>query len=848
MKLARSYEPNNYEPDIYALWEASGAFKPKGEGEPYSIVMPPPNANGNLHLGHAYITFLQDILIRFYRMQGRDTMYIPGADHAGFETWVVFERELQKQGKSRFDYDREQLYDMVWDFVASKRGPMELQLRALGASADWSKLTFTLDPKVTKTVYDTFQKLWNDGLIYRGERIVNYCTTHQTSFSDIEVEYTNDPGHLWHITYQTEQGTPIIIATTRPETLLGDTAIAVHPDDARYQQLIGTRAILPIVGRTLPIVADDYVDTSFGTGALKVTPAHDPNDFEIAKRHDLPAVSIISADGHLINVPDEFMGLTLEEARTKVVAKLRETGALVKEEPIEHSVGHCYKCKTVIEPMLKEQWFINVQPLAKQAIAAIQRGEISFTPATRAKALVQYLENVHDWNISRQIPWGIPIPAFHKQGDDTDWMFDTRVDQKEIDVNGTTYIREEDTFDTWFSSGQWPFITTDFLDSGDLARFYPLSVMETGADILYQWVGRMIMLGLYRTGQVPFKHVYLNGLINDEHNQKMSKSKGNVINPMDVLTEYGSDALRFGIIVNRSAGQNQAFAKNKVVTGRNFCNKLWNIARFTESKLGNDYEVGPIQPKTPADHWIIRQLNTAAQEIEQHIAHYRFAEAMELVYHTIWDDLADWYIESSKAAPNLPVLSWALSTSLKLAHPFIPFVTETIWQSLDFTTDLLITETWPIANDYDAEQAAAFEQLQHFVREARFMLSELPTSRQYRIVYQDDPLLDANHETLRHLLQVQAVAQVDHPSGLRIASSGRSAWLDVDEDTLYEHKANLQQRLTAAESAIAKLEARLTNPNYVDKAPTHLVAETRQQLLDQEHLAERLKRELEAVS
>ena len=311
MKLARSYEPNNYEPDIYALWEASGAFKPKGEGEPYSIVMPPPNANGNLHLGHAYITFLQDILIRFYRMQGRDTVYIPGADHAGFETWVVFERELQKQGKSRFDYDREQLYDMVWDFVASKRGPMELQLRALGASADWSKLTFTLDPKVTKTVYDTFQKLWNDGLIYRGERIVNYCTTHQTSFSDIEVEYTNDPGHLWHITYQTEQGTPIIIATTRPETLLGDTAIAVHPDDARYQQLIGTRAILPIVGRTLPIVADDYVDTSFGTGALKVTPAHDPNDFEIAKRHDLPAVSIISADGHLINVPDEFMGLTL---------------------------------------------------------------------------------------------------------------------------------------------------------------------------------------------------------------------------------------------------------------------------------------------------------------------------------------------------------------------------------------------------------------------------------------------------------------------------------------------------------------------------------------------------------
>ncbi|MBM3210523.1 valine--tRNA ligase [Candidatus Saccharibacteria bacterium] len=849
MKLAKSYEPNNYEPDIYALWETSGAFKSRGTGEPYSVVMPPPNANGNLHLGHAFITGLQDILVRYHRMKGRDALYIPGADHAGFETWVVFEREMERQGKSRFDFTREQLYSQVWDFVASKRGIMELQLRALGASASWENLTFTLDEKVISTVYSTFQKMWNDGLIHRGERIVNFCTTHQTSFSDIEVEYSNEKGKLWKIAYPTlDKIGEIVIATTRPETLLGDTAIAVHPDDERYKHLIGTRVLLPILEREIPIIADEYVDAAYGTGALKVTPGHDPNDFEIGQRHNLEVLQVIGFDGRMVNVPSQFAGLTASEARVRILGALKAAELLRGESELEHSVGHCYKCKNVIEPLVKDQWFIRIKPLAKRAKQAIESGEVTFTPASRAKALAQYFDNVHDWNISRQIPWGIPIPAFQSIVNPDDWIYDERVEEKTIVVNGTTYKREEDTFDTWFSSGQWPFITTDYLNAGELKRFYPLSVMETGADILYQWVGRMLMLGLYATDQVPFKHVYLNGLVNDEHNQKMSKSKGNVINPMEVLSEYGSDALRIGVVSNRSAGQDQAFATSKVIAGRNFCNKLWNIARFIEDKIGDNHVIGELQPSSTADHWIIRQLNTAAQDIETHLQNYRFSEAIETMYHVIWDDVADWYVEASKINPNNEMLSWVLSTCLKLAHPFAPFVTETIWQSLNFTTGLLITESWPTANDYDDIAASAFERVQELVGEARYVIADLPSGRRYTLLYENDGLIDDNREVLRHLIKLEAVCYTDTPRGLRLANSNREAWIDIDADTLYEHQSNLEVRLAQTRTAAEKLKARLENKSYLEKAPTHLVKETQDELAATEATIERLVNELSVIS
>ena len=849
MQLAKQYIPNDYEPNIYALWETSGALEPTGVGKPYSIVMPPPNANGNLHIGHALDMNLKDILIRYHRMKGDDAVFIPGADHAGFETWVVYERELTKQGKSRFDFSRDQLYSQVWNFVQEKRGNMELQLRALGVSASWKHLTFTLDDKVINTVYDTFKKMWDDNLVYRGERIVNYCTEHQTSFADIEVEHKNEKGKLWKIAYPTlDKIGEIIVATTRPETMLGDVAVAVHPDDERYKKLVGTRILLPIVDKEIPIIADEYVDMSYGTGAVKITPAHDPNDFEIAKRHDLPIESIISPEGKMINVPAQFLGLTPVEARARVLEALEALELRRGETEIEHAVGHCYRCGSVIEPMIKEQWFIKTQSLAQPAIDALKKEEITFYPASKRKELIAYLEQLKDWNISRQIPWGIPIPAFVNENDPKDWIFDTRTNEQSIVVNGTTYIREEDTFDTWFSSGQWPYIVTDYLTGGDLANYFPTDMMETGMDIMRAWVSRMIMLSLYRTGKLPFKEVYLHGMVNDEHNQKMSKSKGNVINPMELVAEFGSDATRMGLISGRAPAQSQAFNRGSVIAARNFCNKLWNIARFVEAQIGDNHQIVDLEPQTPADHWIIRQLNDAANNIAVRLEQYRFSEASETVYHTIWDDVADWYIESSKTAINRPLLSWVLATSLRIAHPFAPFVTETIWQTLNYTDGILMREAWPTPEKFDPIAAEQFEQLKLLVAEGRWVIAELPGNKKYRLLYGNDSLIADNQDTIKHLMRLEAIEHTDQPRGLRLAAANREAWLDIDSETLYQHQENLEMRLAEARQKLAGLKKRLENPTYVEKAPAHLVEETREQLAEQEKIITRLVSELEVIS
>ncbi len=848
MKLAKTYNPNEYEPNIYAMWESAGVFRPKGEGTPYSIVMPPPNANGNLHVGHALGSALQDILVRYHRMKGDDAVFIPGADHAGFETWVVYERELEKQGKTRFDYSRDELYAQVWDFVDKKRGDMELQLRALGVGADWEDMVFTLDPKVVETVYSTFNKLWQDGLIYRGERIVNYCTKHQTSFADIEVVHKTEKSKLWRIAYPLlDHIGEIIVATARPETLLGDTAIAVNPADERYKKLIGTKALLPLVGREIPIIADEYVDASYGTGAVKITPAHDPNDFEMGQRHGLPVEQVIGFDGRMTNVPAPFDGLTTTEARQRVLEALEREEFRRGEEELEHSVGHCYKCDTVIEPMVKEQWFISMRPLADAAIAAIERGDVTFTPANKGEVVIKYLREIKDWNVSRQIPWGIPIPAFQSAADPSDWIFNTNVNEKEIVVNGTTYRREEDTLDTWFSSGQWPFITTDYLQDGPLAKFYPNAVMETAGDILFFWVARMMMLGLYCTGQVPFRHVYLHGLVLDEHGQKMSKSKGNVINPMEAISQYGSDALRMGIIASRSAAQPQAFNTGKVVAARNFCNKLWNIARFIEAQVRDTQPAHVPTPQSMADHWIIRQLSKAGETMEQQLAQYRFAEVAETLYHTVWDDVADWYIEAAKVEQHADMLVWVLDTCLRLAHPFAPFVTETIWQSLSWHTDLLAAARYPQAEKYNELQAAEFGRLKRLVTEARYVTSELPGNERYTLLYMDDALVADNAELVRRLAGLAAVEHTDVARGLRLAASGRDAWLDVSDETLYEHQTNLEKRLVAARNDAAKLETRLANERYTSQAPAHLVEESRQQLASKQALIERLVKELQVI-
>jgi valyl-tRNA synthetase len=849
MKLAKTYNPSEFEPTIYEMWEKSGAFKPSGQGEPYSIVMPPANANGNLHIGHALTIGLEDILTRYYRMKGRDVIYIPGEDHAGLETWVVYERDLEKSGHSRLEYTREENYDKVREFVEIHRANTEKQLRALGASASWDDLVYTLDDKVVERVYETFKRMFDEGLIYRGERIVNYSTKYQTGYADIEVNHKVEKGKLWHIAYpMLEHVAEIVVATTRPETMLGDTAIAVHPDDERYKAFIGSKAMIPLIDREIPIIADEHVDMTYGTGAVKVTPAHDPNDFEIGERHSLPRIQVIGFDGKMMNVPPLFEGLEVEEARKRVVEALEEAEYVRKVEEIEHSVGYDYKSGLPIQPLIKEQWFLSMKLLAERAIEVIKNGEIKFNPTSKKSALINYLGNIHDWNLSRQIPWGIPMPVFQNTKDPSDWIFDLRVNEATIDVNGTTYKREEDTFDTWFSSGQWPYITTDYPDGSDLAKFYPLNVMETGYDILFPWVSRMIMFGLYATDQVPFKEVYLHGLVLDEQGQKMSKSKGNVVNPMDMVTEYGSDALRLGLVASRSAGQNQAFGISRVVTGRNFANKLWNIARYTEGVLPDDFQLGTPSANSLADHWIVRELDKAATSVAKLLEEYRFAEASETVYHAIWDDVADWYIEASKKQSNPQLLGWVLDTCLRIAHPFAPFVTETIWQTLGWhDREMLIKSSWPKGLKYDQIAAGEFEQLQALVSEARYVTSELP-AKKYTLLYHTDTLIEENAELIAWLARLEEVVQKEQPSGLRLAAVNREAWLKIDEKTLYEHQTNLEKRLGEARQTLANLSGRLENPRYVEKAPEHLVEETREQVAEKQALIERLERELEVLN
>lgn len=847
MKLAKTYEPQQYEPNIYNLWEKANAFAPSPDTSKgtYSLVLPPINANGNLHIGHALTVAVEDVMARYNRMLGKSTLYLPGADHAGFETWVVFERNLEKEGKSRFDYSREELYKMVWEFVEAHRGNMEVQLRELGASLSWDHLTFTLDKKVIDVAYRTFKKMWDDGLIYRGERLVNYCTKHHTGFADIEVEYTDRKTPLYYLKYG-----PFTLATTRPETKFGDTGVAVHPEDKRYKQYVGKEIEVEGVNGKFKVrvVADEHVDPEFGTGAVKVTPAHDFNDWEIAERHNLPAIQVIDYDGKMTEKAGKFAGMTVLEARKAVVEALKEKGLLVKaDENYKNRVGVCYKCKTVIEPMLLDQWFINVKPLVAKVKDAIKNKEVNFTPSNKGEVIINYLNNLKDWNISRQPAWGIPIPAFQNVDDPKDWIFDTRVEQEIIVIDSKTYKRDPDTFDTWFSSGQWPYVTTDYLDEGELAKFYPLNVMETGQDIIFAWVARMLMFGLYMTDQVPFKDVYLHGMVLDERGQKMSKSRGNVINPRELLQEYGSDALRMGLIANRSAASNQAFSNATVIAGRNFANKLWNMARFIEDKIGEGYQPSAVKPETIADHWVLERIDQASKEISNFIESYRFSEAYEAMYHLIWDDVADWYIEASKVSLNKPLLAFVLETILKLAHPFAPFVTETIWQTLGHQGTMLIHTQWPNrVGKYNKTQAQTFTDLQALIVEARYVANELGQGKQH-LVYITDDLIDQHSDFIKHLAHLKSIERINKPRGLRLAVAKHEAWLDIDGETLAKHLGKLETRLSDTKEQVKRLEDRLSNKSYVDHAPQNVVQQTRDQLSDHNKLASRLELELKVL-
>lgn len=871
MKFASSYEPGEYESDIYGAWEASCIFSPKitslpidndGDGADdredsrgtYSIVLPPPNANGNLHIGHGLTVALEDSLIRYYRLRGDSSWYIPGADHAGFETWVVYERELEKKGHTRFEFNRDELYSRVWNFVAEQRGNMELQLRALGASCSWEDLTFTLDENVIDRVYTTFEKMWNDGLIYRGEKLVNYCPKHRTAFADIEVEHEDEKGTLWDIAYQYEGG-EIIVSTTRPETLFGDAAVAVNPNDKRYKKIIGKMVKLPLTDREIPIIADEHADPEYGTGAVKITPAHDFDDFEVGERHSLERIQVIAEDGKMVNVPDEYYGLTTTECRKKVLKDLKSQNLLRGEKTIEHAVAHCYKCGTTIEPMLKEQWFVDVEKLAKDAIQALKEDKIKFYPESKKQILINYYENLKDWNISRQIPWGIAIPMFRKiddrATDEPDWIFDRRTNLREIEKAGVKYIRDEDTFDTWFSSSHWPIVCTNWTEE-NLNPYYPLNVMETGADILFAWVARMIMMGLYVTGEVPFREVYLHGLVLDAHGKKMSKSKGNVINPIDLVTKYGSDAFRLGILRGRSAGLNQAFSENSVISGRNLCNKLWNISRLIQSLVDKaDEESESYSTLNMGEDWICREINDCLDAVEKDMKEYRFSEAIETLYQTIWDKYADWFLESQKLYQNTSLLKETLKTLLVALHPFAPFVTEAIWQNLDWTEGFIANAKWPKKLKYDPISAENFENIRIIVSEVRTTLAGLGSgknAKKYGLLYDNDSLVADNSLLIKLLTKVPTINTLEGaPRGLRLALANRELYLDVPAKVVEDYKEALTEKILAVGRELDALNMRMMNPNYIDKAPAALVKETRDAIKEKEALIARLKTQLEII-
>ena len=895
-RFASAYEPASFEAEIYAGWEASGVFRPqlhpandqkldengnlrlfndKGTTETFSIVMPPPNANGNLHIGHGLTVALEDAMTRYHRLKGVASWYVPGADHAGFETWVVYERFLESEGHTRFEFSRDELYKQVWDFVAAQRGNMELQLRALGASCSWSDLTFTLDENVVARVYKTFKQMWDDGLIYRGEKLVNYCPKHQTAFADIEVEHKIEKGKLWDIAYPLTEPTAaiseIVVSTTRPETLFGDAAVAVNPEDKRYADLVGKTVELPLTRRAIPIITDEHADMEFGTGAVKITPAHDFNDFEVGERHNLPRIVVIDAAGKMTaEAGPDYVGLTTAECRKKVLQDLKAKGLLRGEKKIEHAVAHCYKCGTTIEPMLKEQWFVDVKSLADAAIKHLKNNEIKFHPASKKQVLINYLEGLKDWNISRQIPWGIAIPMFRKVDDEAldapDWIFDERTHLTEIEVGGVHYVRDEDTFDTWFSSAHWPIVCTDWMPDKP-NPFYPLSVMETGADILFAWVARMIMMGVYVTGEVPFREVYLHGLVLDARGQKMSKSKGNVLNPMELVVKYGSDAFRMGILRGRSAGMNQAFAEESVVAGRNFCNKLWNIARLVQQMVDAadaadqageddgarvDYAGAVLDEGDvySTDHmgedWICREINATSRALDKCFAGYRFAEAVEALSSLVWDKYADWFLESQKLYKNTGLLKITLENLLIMAHPFAPFVTEAIWQNLSWTDGIIISARWPEEMQFDAVSAAQFEDIQEVVTAIRSTNQQL--GGKFSVLFGEDASVDDNQMLIQFLARVPSVVSCEgQPRGLRLALVNHEVYLDVDEKTVARRREQLENQILAVGHELDNLNLRMSNPNYVEKAPEHLVNETRRQIDEKTELIERLKGELEVI-
>lgn len=857
-ELPTQYTPGEVETSLYEGWVERGYFAAdaKSDKPPYAIVIPPPNVTGSLHLGHAFEHTLIDALTRRKRMQGYETLWQPGMDHAGIATQNVVERELAKEGLSRHDLGREAFVERVWKWKAESGGQIAGQMRRLGDGVDWSRDRFTMDEGLSRAVQTIFKRLFDDGLIYRAERIINWCPRCLTAISDIEVEYQDDDGELVSIRYG-EGEESIVVATTRAETMLGDTAVAVHPDDERYRHLVGTEIVLPLTGRRIPVIADEHVDPEFGTGAVKVTPAHDPNDFEIGRRHDLPMLTVM--DEHaVITAHGPFQGLDRMEARSAIVAALRADGRIVAEKrPYVHSVGHCSRCKTTIEPRLSMQWWVKVGPLAKAAGDAVRDGRVAIHPKEMESRYFGWVDHLNDWCISRQLWWGHRIPVWH--GPDGELVC---VGPDEQPPGGEGWTQDTDVLDTWFSSGLWPFSTLGWPEETEsLAKFYPNAVLVTGYDILFFWVARMMMFGLYAMdGEIPFRTIALHGMVRDEHGKKMSKAFGNVVNPLDWMDKYGADAVRFTLARGANPGTDVPIGEDWVQGSRNFANKVWNATRFA---LMNGATVeGPLPAGaelSTTDRWILSRLNTVVAEVDALYDDYQFAKLSDVLFHFAWDEVFDWYVELSKttfaeggpaADASRRVLGEVLDVTLRLLHPVIPFVTETLWTTLTGRESLVIAD-WPADSGFrDAAAEAEIVKLQEVVTEVRRFRADQglqPGQRVPARVELSGAGLQVHEAAMRQLLRLQPEGD-SFATTASLPVAGATVALDLSGtiDVAAERK-RLTKDLAAAEKEKTQAEAKLGNEGFLAKAPEPVVAKIRTRLAKAEEDIVRIGAQLERL-
>lgn len=855
-ELPKVYEPREVEGRVYEMWEKNGCFEGHRDPDkrPFTIVMPPPNVTGQLHMGHAMDCTLQDILIRFKRMQGYAALWVPGTDHAGIATQIKVEEELRKsEGLTRYDLGREKFLERVWDWKHKFGNRIVEQQKKLGASCDWSRARFTMDEGLSNAVRHVFVSLYNKGLIYKGSRIINWCPHCVTALSDAEVEYKEKPGHLWHIRYPIagEEGRYVTVATTRPETMLGDTGVAVNPEDGRYRDIVGKKCILPLVNKEIPIVADAYVDMEFGTGCVKMTPAHDPNDFEVGLRHNLESIRVLDDNGKVVEGYGRYSGMDRYEARKAIVADLEEQGYLVKVEEHTHNVGTCYRCGTDVEPIISAQWFVKMEPLAREALRVVNDGEVKFVPDRFSKIYTNWMENVHDWCISRQLWWGHRIPAWTCE--DCGGMTVSETDPTECQHCHSTHIhQEEDVLDTWFSSALWPFSTLGWPDesSEDFKCFYPTDVLVTGYDIIFFWVARMIFSACEHTGKPPFHTVFIHGLVRDDKGRKMSKSLGNGIDPLEMADQYGADALRFNLITGNSPGNDMRFYTERCEAMRNFANKIWNASRFLMMNLTIDRCELPDRLELE-DKWILSKLNSVIPEVTENMERYELGVAAQKVYDFIWDSYCDWYIELTKTRLQgededsklraQQVLCYVLTETLKLLHPFMPFITEEIWQALPHSGDYLMLQQWPQHRaelDFPEEEKA-MELIMDAIRGVRARRAEMnvPPSKKAQLTVstleravfeQGIPFLKrlayASDVTVEGVTDAGSDDAMTAQGMVTVTTHAARLFMPLAELVdLEKEKARIEKELKKNRAELDKLEAKLGNPGFVNKAPAHVV-------------------------